>query len=182
MRAGEQLTPPPLDAAAATAAAAAVSAEVTSDYMKVLQLISAYQTRGHNIADLDPLGIRQADLARSATQNLDPKHYGWTEQDMGKTFDLSSGVSSGYLGAGQVTLGDLVKQLEHTYTGKVGFEFLHVQSRQVVNWFRDRVENYPMYTMSPEQKRLILERLMDATLFEQFLEVCLLYTSPSPRD
>ena len=153
------------------APAPTASASEMTSLMDVQKMVRGYQARGHTQADLDPLGIRQADLARSVKQNLDPKHYGWTEQDMGKTFDLSSGVSSGYLGAGQVTLGDLVKQLEHTYTGKIGFEFMHVQSRQVVNWFRDRVENYPMYTMSPEQKRLILERLMDATLFEQFLEV-----------
>eukprot|EP01043_Picozoa_sp_COSAG02_P067851 COSAG02_NODE_11055_length_1804_cov_1.415836_2_plen_484_part_01 len=110
-------------------------------------------------------------LENAGTQldSLDPKTYGWTDTDMAKTFNMGSSVSSGYLGAGDVTLGELLQKLKHTYAGSIGFEFMHLQSRSVVNWFRDRVERYPMYQMDADKKKLILERLMDATLFEEFL-------------
>ena len=69
----------------------------------------------------------------------------------GHQFELSSSVSAGFLGAGAVTLGTLLEQLQHTYCGKVGFEFMHLQSRAVVNWFRDRVEHYPMFSYCPSR-------------------------------
>ena len=31
--------------------------QATGDYMKVMQLVNAYQTRGHSVATLDPLGM-----------------------------------------------------------------------------------------------------------------------------
>ena len=114
--------------------------------------------------------ITLKDASGSMLEGLDTAHYGWTDADLSKSFNLGSSVSSGYLGEGEVTLGELVQKLQATYASKIGFEFMHLQSRNVVNWFRDRVERYPMYDMNAEQKKLILERLMDATLFEQFLE------------
>ena len=58
--------------AAPTPAPTASPSEMTS-LMDVQKMVRGYQARGHTQADLDPLGIRQADLARSVKQNLDPK-------------------------------------------------------------------------------------------------------------
>ena len=150
------------------------SGPATSEMFAIQQLVRAYQAVGHNDAGLDPLGVRQADITLQAAagtklQSLDPATYGWTDADMGKRFNLGSSVSSGYLGAGEITLGDLVKKLQHTYAGTIGYEIMHLQSRSVINWFRDRVERYPMYQFDVDKKKLILERLMDSTLFEEFL-------------
>ena len=32
------------------------------EHIKVMQLVQAFQARGHNVADLDPLGMYDADL------------------------------------------------------------------------------------------------------------------------
>ena len=109
------------------------------------------------------------DASGTQLESLNPATYGWSDADLTKSFNLGSSVSSGYLAAGELTLGEVMQKLKHTYTSKIGFEFMHLQSRSVVNWFRDRVERYPMYEMDVEKKKLILERLMDATLFEEFL-------------
>lgn len=169
----------------------AAGAGALEDILSVQAMVRSFQMSGHSVANLDPLGIRQvrtlgpgwscvdaeltlvpaqADLSDDVPVGLSHGDYGWSEADLDKKFEMSSSVSTGYLGKGGFRLGDLVESLNHTYCGTIGFEFMHMQSRTVVNWFRDRVENFPMFTYSDAQKRLILERLMDAELFEQFLK------------
>ena len=46
--------------------------------IRALMLIRAYRIRGHLVADLDPLGMRE----NTPHPELDPKSYGFTEADM----------------------------------------------------------------------------------------------------
>jgi len=140
------------------------------EILSVQAMVRSYQVSGHRVANLDPLGIRQADLSDDVPVGLSYEDYGWTDKDLEKEFEMTSSVSTGYLGKGSFKLGGLVKSLNHTYCSSIGFEFMHLQSRTVVNWFRDRVEHHPMFAYSPAQKKLVLERLMDAEIFEQFLQ------------
>ena len=52
---------------------------------RVDQLIRAYRTRGHMIAQIDPLG-----LARPCPPELDPAFYGLTESDTGRRFSCET--------------------------------------------------------------------------------------------
>ena len=51
---------------------------VMLDSIRALMLIRAYRIRGHLVADLDPLGMRD----QTPHPELDPKSYGFTEADM----------------------------------------------------------------------------------------------------
>merc|ERR1719204_2912629 len=53
-------------------AGAAVSGKDLHDHLAIQEIIRAYQTRGHHIADLDPLGILSADLDSSIPPALVP--------------------------------------------------------------------------------------------------------------
>lgn len=65
-------------------------------YFRVLIFVLSYkklcekyvQTRGHNTADLDPLGINSVDLTDTSPAELDPAFYGLQETDMEKEFLL----------------------------------------------------------------------------------------------
>ncbi len=48
------------------------------DSIRALMLIRAYRIRGHLVADLDPLGMRD----QTPHPELDPRSYGFTEADM----------------------------------------------------------------------------------------------------
>ena len=100
---GQTFVPPPSINSGATLQAAAVPAGGTAlsgpgdDSAKVLQLIAAYQARGHNVSDLDPLGMYDADLDGSIPPDLELSNYGFTEADMEKEFHLGVLMSSGFL-------------------------------------------------------------------------------------
>lgn len=51
--------------------------DVDAKQVKVLQLINAYRFRGHQAANLDPLGLWK----REAVAELDPAYHNLTEQD-----------------------------------------------------------------------------------------------------
>ncbi|KAK6029225.1 putative oxoglutarate dehydrogenase, E1 component [Ostertagia ostertagi] len=58
------------------------SVQAITDHLKVQLLIRSFQTRGHNIADLDPLGINSADLDDTIPPELELSFYGFGERDL----------------------------------------------------------------------------------------------------
>jgi 2-oxoglutarate dehydrogenase E1 component len=80
-------------------------------------------------------------------------------------------VVSGVLVPGQPTkIGDLVEQLEATYCGTIGFEYMHIMERDRCNWIRERIERAPEATVpAPDVRRRMLDGLLRAHLFEDTL-------------
>ncbi|KAJ8317938.1 hypothetical protein KUTeg_003029 [Tegillarca granosa] len=58
------------------AATGVVNDKVIEDHLAVQSIIRSYQTRGHNIAALDPLGIADADLDSEVPKELILVNYG----------------------------------------------------------------------------------------------------------
>jgi len=48
--------------------------------------------RGHHVAELDPLGILDADLADTKPPELELSRYGFTERDLDKDISLGPGI------------------------------------------------------------------------------------------
>ena len=86
--AGKTFQPPPTIRTGETLGSAvvpeggALTNEQTADYMKVMQLVLAYQSRGHCIAELDPLNMYAADLNHEMPPDLELANYGFTEADL----------------------------------------------------------------------------------------------------
>ena len=90
-----------------------------------------------------------------------------------KIFLGESNLMSGFLrSAGtSVTLRDIIKRLQETYSGNIGIEYMHIHDREECNWIRERIETPKQFTFSKEEKTVILDRLAWSALFEQFLAV-----------
>ncbi|KAJ1565072.1 2-oxoglutarate dehydrogenase E1 component, partial [Cladochytrium tenue] len=56
------------------------------DHMKVQLMVRAYQVRGHQLANLDPLEINVH--PSTSAPELDPAHYGFTDKDLDRKFYL----------------------------------------------------------------------------------------------
>lgn len=79
--------------------------------------------RGHNIADLDPLGINSVDLDDTIPRELELDFYGFTEKDLDREFLLPPTT---FIGGDRthMTLREIVARLKSIYcTHTVHFYF-----------------------------------------------------------
>ncbi|GBG29103.1 2-oxoglutarate dehydrogenase, mitochondrial [Hondaea fermentalgiana] len=142
----------------------------TSDTINVMQLIRAFQTRGHEHANLDPLGI----LKPQELADLDYTTYGFTEADLDREFNLS-GVEKEIKGildtGGPIKLRDILDTLKQAYCSNIGLEYMHITDREKCNFIRERFEkpNAVAEGLSKEERLQILERLTFAVMWEFFL-------------
>ena len=126
----------------------------------IADLVHAYRGLGHLVADVDPL-----DRARRSHPLLRLEEFGLSDADLGTRVDAPPvrGLDGG-------TLADLVSALSDTYSGTLGVEFLGIPDKAQREWLLERMEpsrNRPV--LGPEDRRRLLERLVAAEVFEQFL-------------
>lgn len=127
----------------------------------VLQLINAYRVRGHLLADIDPLNMTSHHAAE-----LDLENFGLTIWDLDREF-----ITGGLHGEKTATLRRILDILRSAYCGKVGIEYRHIQNRVETDWIRTKVREQfvDVQPLSPEIRKELLSKLIEAEQFEQFL-------------
>ena len=133
-----------------------------SRQVKVLQLINSYRFRGHQQANLDPLGLWK----QSRVRDLELSYHDLSESD----YDTEFNVGSFAIGKETMKLGDLHKALEKTYCGSIGAEYMHIVSTDEKRWIQQRLESIqsaPSYDKSV--KTNILKGLVAADGLEKYL-------------
>ncbi|MGY0504350.1 2-oxoglutarate dehydrogenase E1 component [Luteimonas sp. e5] len=125
------------------------------------RLITAYRSRGHLAAKIDPLGMLEPHDAPDLTLGFHRL----------SDADLSSEFSTGGVGGSErMKLGDLLARLKATYTGSIGAEFMHIADAEQRRFMYERLEAAAGdYQRTPEQKQRILERLTAAEGLERYL-------------
>ncbi|EFO25963.2 oxoglutarate dehydrogenase [Loa loa] len=144
------------------------SGQTLNEHLKVQLLIRSYQTRGHNIADLDPLGINNVGLTDVTPAELDPAFYGLTDADMDKEFLLPM---STFIGGDKksLKLKDIISRLKTIYCSHTGIEYMHLTNFEQLEWVRKRFEEPCASELTHEQKKTLFKRLIRSTKFEEFL-------------
>jgi multifunctional 2-oxoglutarate metabolism enzyme len=123
------------------------------------ELINAYRSRGHLIADLDPLDIMQ----REMPDELDPISYELSIWDLDR--DIYTGDIAG---KDHHTVGQLLSILRDAYCRTVGVEYMHIMDPAEKTWLQSRLEGVDQSLSTNEQRR-VLDRLNNAEAFEKFL-------------
>ena len=131
---------------------------------RVMQLIEAYRSRGHLIADTNPLRWEQPGLPKPDSRDLQMETHGLTLWDLDRTFHVG-----GFGGKETMTLREVLSRLRAAYTLHVGAEYTHILDRDEREWLRDRIEAGMPKPTSAEQK-YILQKLNAAEAFENFLQ------------
>lgn len=136
---------------------------ISEDALKeinVLNLIQGYRTRGHLFTKTNPVRER-----RQYSPTLAIENFGLQAADLEKTFTAGSEI-----GLGSAKLKDIIAHLEQTYCQSIGAEFMFVREPQKLAWLKSKMEkskNTPQLSM--DEKRHILSKLNQATVFENFL-------------
>jgi len=137
--------------------------QATRDSVRALMMIRAYRMRGHLHANLDPLGLEQ----RHDHGELHPETYGFADEDYDRKIFID-----GVLGLEYASVFEMVAILRRTYCGPIGFEFMHISNPEEKAWLQARIEGpRKEIVFTPEGKRAILNKLVEAEGFEQFLDV-----------
>ncbi|GJD28848.1 2-oxoglutarate dehydrogenase E1 component [Methylobacterium adhaesivum] len=146
------------------ASAPGISVEqATKDSVRAIMLIRAYRMRGHLHAKLDPLGL----APRGDHEELHPQHYGFEEKDWDRPIFLDN-----VLGLEFSTIREIVEILERTYCQTLGVEFMHISNPEEKAWIQERIEGKGKeIQFTPEGKRAILNKLIEAEGFEKFLDL-----------
>ncbi|QKZ15453.1 2-oxoglutarate dehydrogenase E1 component [Spirosoma sp. KUDC1026] len=136
------------------------SASHAEKEVSVASLIKAYRSRGHLLAKTNPLRERKDRQPR-----VDLPDYALSDADLDTVFE-----SGKLLGIGPATLRTIMESLKKIYSGNIGFEYMYIRELDVKNWLRNKIEKEAL-TFSPtgDEKKRILEKLNEATVFENFL-------------
>ena len=138
-------------------------ADASEKQAAVSRMIQVYSLRGHQIADLDPLGLMQ----RHTPGVLKLDFLGLSEADMESEF-----FTGGLAGTGdrRMKLADILALLRRIYCGKIGAEFAHVSRSRERLWLRKRFEQGMVSNIpSAGKRRWLLEQLTAAEGIERYL-------------
>ncbi len=126
----------------------------------VINLINGYRSRGHLFTKTNPVRER-----RQYTPTLDIVNFGLEITDLEVIFQAGTQI-----GIGAAKLKDIVAHLEQTYCQSIGVEYMYIRNAKIVNWLQTRMEttkNTPTYSL--DEKKVILNKLNEAVVFENFL-------------
>ena len=132
------------------------------------------------MADLDPLGILKsgADRTQFYPELLHRKTWGFTDNDINKKIYVGDhsklikmmGKDPNNPNDRYFTIKEVEDKLKDVYCGKIGFQYMHIANFHKNNFLREKIEQEPN-NFSKEYKKMILDRLLWAEQFENFLDV-----------
>jgi 2-oxoglutarate decarboxylase len=126
---------------------------------RILELIESYRTRGHLMADTDPLNYRQR-----RHPDLDVLSHGLTLWDLDREFAVG-----GFGGEKHMKLRDVLGLLRDSYCRTVGTEYMHIADPEQRAWLQERIE-VPHQKPSVVEQKYVLSKLNAAEAFETFLQ------------
>ena len=138
----------------------------TNDVRKItaaMKYLDAIRRFGHLEADIYAVGGWD-----EKTNLLDAKTYNITDEDLR---EIPASWLWDKAPANLETAYDVVEFLRKKYTGKISFEFDHVNSDEERKWFLNRIESGDFeFELSDTEKKQLLERLIHVEGFEHFLQ------------
>ena len=144
--------------AAGTPPAAGIDLEFNG---KVVGLVYNYRTLGHTQAQINPL-----DDQPEINPRLSLSEYNFTEAEMER-----EASNPFFFHGAKMKLKDMVAALKSTYSGKIGFEFMHIHNTTVRHWVRERIEHHGSNGAEKNMELQVksLRWLLEAESFEHFL-------------
>ena len=129
----------------------------------VLKLIDAYRRRGHQVASLCPLNLRE----RQDVPELSLGYHGLSNADLETEFN-----TGGLCGVPHMTLRQILEILDRTYINHVGVEYMHITDHDERNWIQSRLESTgEAIQFSDDEKKETLKELVSAEGLERYLHM-----------
>ncbi len=128
--------------------------------MEVVHLIRGYRSRGHLLADTNPIRKRKDRAPQLALSD-----FRLSDSDLDTVFEAGMEL----LGR-PATLREIMEGLRKVYTSTIGFDYYYIRDRNEKKWLRQKIEQDNLNrSYSIEEKKHILSKLNEAVVFENFL-------------
>ncbi|MGJ8671096.1 MAG: 2-oxoglutarate dehydrogenase E1 component [Oceanococcus sp.] len=139
----------------------AMNPEAAEKQAAVLRLINYYRVRGHQAANLDPLGLTE----KPNVPDLEPAFHGLGEQDMDTVFNTGSLATED-----RMTLRDILDLVQTVYTGSIGAEYMYITETNEKRWIQRRLEGHAYEPwLTAQEKKHVLMQLTAAEGIERYL-------------
>ncbi|MFK5985677.1 MAG: 2-oxoglutarate dehydrogenase E1 component [Pseudomonadota bacterium] len=125
----------------------------------VLRLLNAYRVRGHQLANLDPIGLYDP----PQIEDLSPSFHNLTEADLDQVFDTGSLAAKNRL-----SLREIIHIVKRSYCSGIGYEYMHITETSIKRWFQQRIE-VARPELNVNAKARVLERIIAADTLECFI-------------
>lgn len=122
----------------------------------VNDLVNAYKTYGHLAAHTNPLHPDPLPLPMELRLETYPAL-------------TQAGQASFRFGDQQANLSTILSTLNTIYCGSVGSEFMYISNREEREWITQELEKMPIFSLSTEEKRKVLNQLISADGLEKYL-------------
>ncbi|MCZ2203532.1 2-oxoglutarate dehydrogenase E1 component [Bartonella sp. A05] len=137
--------------------------QATRDSVHAFMMIRAFRTRGHLRAQLDPLQLAEK---LEDYKELSPEAYGFSPADYERPIFIDNALGLEY-----ATIPQMLEILNRTYCSTIGVEYMHISDPAQKAWLQERIEGSDKQTaFTLKDKKAILNKLIEAEGFEQFLD------------
>jgi 2-oxoglutarate dehydrogenase E1 component len=128
----------------------------------ILQLIDAYRTIGHLIANTNPLSDSKI---TTGLEELSLQHYGLDKVDPEREFNLGN-----FHLCDKPTVDNIYRALRNTYTGSIGVEYMHIMDTEEKQWIQSCLESCESKSdIAAERKKELYQQLVAAETLERYL-------------
>ena len=146
---------------AAAAPSGNFDAEAAAKQGQVLRLINYYRVRGHQAAQLDPLGLAK----QRRVPDLDPSFHNLGEADYDTVFNTGSLAT-----ADELPLRRIIEIVSKVYTGSIGAEYMYINDTPQKRWIQARLEGtVDEPRLNTEEKKNLLLQLTAAEGLERYM-------------
>lgn len=126
--------------------------------LRVARLVDSFRALGHREAHLSVL-----DGPGPEVDELHPRFHGISDGDLGTAIQVP-----GFREGASFTVAEIIDRLKRVYCGRSGVEFMHIEDVTVRRWLQARLEK-DREELPREQRLRILNRLVQASMFEEFI-------------
>jgi 2-oxoglutarate dehydrogenase E1 component len=145
----------------ASSTAPVASSEQLVKEFAVFKIIYAYRSRGHLLADTNPIRSR-----KNRRPELELSDFNLSDADLDTHF-----AAGNFIGFPNATLREIIAQLKKIYTGHIGLEYTYINNGEKKRWVRQRFEQLMNEPIEKGTRRRVLEKLTQAVVFEKFLHM-----------
>ena len=130
--------------------------------LAVNELINTYRSYGFEIANLDPLGLKNNDELIKSKFNL--SNFGLNQND------IESNFVTNIEGLKYAKLKSILSKLTNCYTNKIGADYGFINSNEEKEWLNKQIESEDYFKELDKNIKLnIFKKIYEAESFEKFL-------------